>query len=68
MSTAEKERRFVAVKVFLRDGDKLLILKDKFNDGWDLSGGRIKKDEFETPLLDVVKRKMVEEVGEGCSM
>ena len=63
MSTQDKERWFVAVKVFLRDGDKLLILKDIFDDGWDLPGGRIRKDEFETPLLSVVERKMTEELG-----
>ena len=65
MSTKEKEQWFVAVKVFLRDDDKLLIIKDVFDDGWDLPGGRIKKDEFETPLLDIVRRKMNEEVGES---
>jgi predicted RNA-binding protein len=43
MSAKEKERWFVAVKVFLRDGDKLLILKDIFDDGRDLPGGRIKR-------------------------
>lgn len=64
MSTLEKERWFVAVKVFLRDGEKLLILKDVYDDGWDLPGGRIKKDEFETPLPDIVARKMREEIGE----
>lgn len=63
MGTNEKECWFVAVKVFLRDGEKLLILKDVFDDGWDLPGGRIKKDEFETPLPDIVARKMREEVG-----
>lgn len=63
MSTQEKEQWFVAVKMFLRDGENLLILKDIFDDGWDLPGGRIRKNEFETPLPDIVARKMREEVG-----
>lgn len=59
---AEKDTYFVAVKVFLvRDG-KLLILKDNFGD-WDLPGGRIKKDEFETSLPKIIERKMSEELG-----
>jgi hypothetical protein len=57
MGTQEKEQWFVTVKVFLRDGDKLLILKDIFDDGWDLPGGRIKMDEFETPLLSIVNQR-----------
>ena len=64
MSTLEKDTYFVAVKVLLRDGDKLFLIKDIFNDGWDIPGGRIKKDEFETPLLDIVERKMKEEVSD----
>jgi ADP-ribose pyrophosphatase YjhB (NUDIX family) len=61
----QKDTYFVAVKVFLvreRDG-KLLIMRDNFGD-WDLPGGRIKKDEFETPLAEVIKRKMSEELGD----
>jgi len=62
MENYEKDFYFVAVKVFLRDGDKLLVLHDKFG-SWDLPGGRIKPDEFETPLEDIIKRKMGEELG-----
>lgn len=62
MPTSQKDIYFVAVKVFLENDGKLLILKDNFGD-WDLPGGRIKKDEFETPLLDIVRRKMKEEIG-----
>jgi hypothetical protein len=39
-------------------------MKDNFGD-WDLPGGRIKKDEFETALDDVIARKMNQEVGSG---
>ena len=66
MNQYDKDSYFVAVKVFLRDGDKLLIIHDIFGQ-WDLPGGRIKTDEFETPLLSVIERKMKEEVGEKVS-
>ena len=59
----EKETYFVAVKVFLEDKGKLFIFKDSFGD-WDSPGGRVRKDEFETPLEDIIKRKMKEEVGD----
>lgn len=64
MSIDQKDTYFVAVKVFLEKDDQLLILKDNFGD-WDLPGGRIKKDEFTTPLEQIVKRKMMEEVGDN---
>ena len=66
MPSNEKDTYFVAVKVFLEKGGKLLIFKDNFGD-WDLPGGRIKKDEFETPLPQIVARKMKEEIGENVS-
>ena len=62
MTPEPKDTYFVAVKVFLEQGGKLLILKDNFGD-WDLPGGRIKKDEFEVPLEQITKRKMTEELG-----
>ncbi len=58
-----KDTYFVAVKVFLENDGKLLILEDGFGD-WDLPGGRIKKDEFNVSLEQVVKRKMSEELGD----
>ena len=58
----QKDRYFVAVKVFLEKDNNLLILKDSFGH-WDLPGGRIKRNEFETPLDQVMKRKMGEELG-----
>ena len=63
MDEYDKDLYFVAVKVFLRDGDKLLIIHDIFG-AWDLPGGRIKKDEFDAPLETVIKRKMNEELGD----
>lgn len=66
MSVNEKDTYFVAVKVFLEKDGKLLILKDNFGD-WDLPGGRIKQDEFETLLPQIVERKMREELGSDIS-
>lgn len=37
---------FLAYKLFLRDGDKLLITHDIFG-AWDLPGGRVRKNEFD---------------------
>jgi 8-oxo-dGTP pyrophosphatase MutT (NUDIX family) len=62
MEQYEKDLYFVAVKLFIRDGDKLLITHDIFG-SWDLPGGRIKKDEFKTELPAVIARKMNEELG-----
>jgi 8-oxo-dGTP pyrophosphatase MutT (NUDIX family) len=54
---------FVAVKILLRDGDKLLITHDIFGQ-WDIPGGRIQKHEFKSPLEDVLQRKILEEIGD----
>ena len=62
MDIYDKDLYFVAVKLFIRDGDKLLITHDIFG-SWDLPGGRIKKDEFKASLPSVINRKMVEELG-----
>ncbi len=59
----QKDTYFVAVKVFLEKDGKLLILKDSFGD-WDLPGGRIKTDEFEVPLEQIIQRKIGEELGD----
>lgn|SRR3989338_4971698 len=63
MSIEQKDTYFVAVKVFLEQDGKFLVFKDRFG-CWDLPGGRIKKDEFETPLEQVLKRKISEELGD----
>ncbi|MBU0707086.1 NUDIX domain-containing protein [Patescibacteria group bacterium] len=60
-----KDLYYVAVKVFLRNKKgKLLITKDRFNDGWDIPGGRLKPNDFETPLEQVIERKINEELGD----
>lgn len=59
-----KDKYFVAVKVFLENNKgQFLIIKDIFGDGWDLPGGRLRTNEFKTPLENVVKRKIKEELG-----
>ena len=61
----EKDLYFVAVKVFLLDSHgRLLIIKDIYDDGWDLPGGRLRPVDFDAPLEEVVQRKMNEEVGD----
>lgn len=51
------------MKALVRNGDKLLITHDIFG-AWDIPGGRIKKDEFEKPLEQVLERKLREELGD----
>lgn len=63
----QKELYFVAVKVFIENEGKLLIMKDSFGN-WDLPGGRIKKEEFDTPLEKVLDRKIIEELGENIKV
>ena len=63
MDTYDKDLYFVAVKLLIRDGKKLLITHDIFG-AWDLPGGRIKKDEFKASLQSVIKRKIQEELGD----
>lgn len=58
----DKDLYFVAVKLLLQDGDRMLITHDIFG-AWDIPGGRIRKDEFEAPLESVIQRKINEELG-----
>lgn len=64
MNQKQKDTYFVAVKVFLKNkNNQLLIIKDIFDDGWDLPGGRLRKVDFNVPLEKVVQRKIKEELG-----
>lgn len=58
----EKDLSFIAAKILLRDGDKLLVTHDIFGD-WDIPGGRIRTNEFDTPIADIIERKVREELG-----
>lgn len=62
MKKKAKDLYYVAVKVFLKKDDKLLIFKDGFGN-WDLPGGRIRYEEFKKSLGLVIKRKLKEELG-----
>lgn len=62
MDETARDQYYVAVKLLLRDGDKLLITHDIFGD-WDLPGGRIRVNEMATPLDAVLRRKINEELG-----
>ena len=61
----EKDLYFVALKVFLEDQkQRLLIIKDRFGD-WDLPGGRLKENDFNVALEQVLQRKVKEELGDA---
>ncbi len=63
MDIYDKDLYFVAVKLLIRDDNKLLITHDVFG-SWDLPGGRIRKDEFKASLQSVIERKISEEIGD----
>lgn len=58
----EKDLYNIALKVLLRDSEKLLITHDIFKE-WDLPGGRILPEEFQTDFIEIIKRKIGEELG-----
>lgn len=69
MATENYQNYHIAVKAFIRNGDKLLICKDAFFDSelfaeWDMPGGRINKEERETGFNEVLDREIIEEVGD----
>lgn len=53
----------ITQKLFLRDGDKLLIFRDKKSGYGDLPGGRMDEDEFFGDWLDSLYREIQEEMG-----
>lgn len=68
MANENHQNYHVAMKAFIRNGDKLLICKDTFieneySEVWDLPGGRINKDEYEVCFDDILNREIIEEVG-----
>lgn len=42
-----------------------MIIRDIYDDGWDIPGGRLRKMDFNVPLERVVKRKVIEELGKN---
>ena len=67
MNMQQKDIYFVAVKLLLKKDGKLLIMKDNFGD-WDLPGGRVRADEFEVPLENILRRKIKEELGTSAEI
>lgn len=62
-----KDTYFVAVKAFILDEEgNILITKDRFGD-WDMPGGRLREEDFNTPLEEVLARKIREELGESVT-
>lgn len=57
-----KDEYLVALKLIVRDGDNILILKDGFGN-WDIPGGRIRKDQFNTPYEQILREKIDVELG-----
>lgn len=60
--STDKDTYFVAVKALLRKGPDLLITHDVYGH-WDIPGGRLRRDDFSTPLEAVLERKLREELG-----
>lgn len=54
----------ITQKVFLRSGDKLLVLRDRKSGYGDLPGGRMDEDEFFEDWMISVHREMREELGD----
>jgi len=59
----------VSLKVFLKNSrGEILILKDarggSYEGFYDLPGGRVDFNEFETPLDKIIRRELKEEIGE----
>lgn len=61
-NSRQKDNYLVAVKLLLRDGDKLLVTHDIYGQ-WDIPGGRIRKDQFNTPMEQILHDKIFEELG-----
>lgn len=50
----------VGIGAIVRDGNQLLVIKDRFSDGYKLPGGHIDNNE---PIKDALKREVFEETG-----
>jgi 8-oxo-dGTP pyrophosphatase MutT (NUDIX family) len=61
--TLGKDTYFVAVKALLRRKEQLLITHDIFGQ-WDIPGGRLRPEDFDVPLEEVLERKLQQELGE----
>lgn len=53
----------ITQKVFLRDGQKLLVMRDRKSGHGDLPGGRMNESEFFADWLNSIDREIHEELG-----
>ena len=57
-----KDEYLVAVKLLLFKDGKLLVLKDQWG-SWDIPGGRIRRDQFDVPPEEILRKKIDVELG-----
>ncbi|MDI6717926.1 MAG: NUDIX domain-containing protein [Patescibacteria group bacterium] len=55
----------IAAKAFLVKDGRILVCKESLTENWDLPGGRIGKEEFNTSFDEVLEREIKEELGPG---
>ncbi|MFA4880868.1 MAG: NUDIX domain-containing protein [Candidatus Doudnabacteria bacterium] len=65
---SEKDFYQISLKAFLKNKKGEVLVLKSFNDGpfagfYDFPGGRIHKDEFTAPILDILTREITEETG-----
>ena len=58
----------ITQKVFIRDGSKILVMRDRKSGYGDLPGGRMSEAEFFGDWMDSVKRELSEELGDEISL
>ncbi|EOQ88754.1 hypothetical protein LEP1GSC202_0937 [Leptospira yanagawae serovar Saopaulo str. Sao Paulo = ATCC 700523] len=58
----------ITQKLFLRDGDLLLVLRDKKSGHGDLPGGRMNEDEFFNDWTESIFREIDEELGSNIKI
>lgn len=58
---------YVALKALFKKDGRVLFLKRTESGNFDLPGGRIDTDEYATPLEEILRREIREELGEKIS-
>ncbi|XDD46308.1 NUDIX domain-containing protein [Leptospira sp. WS39.C2] len=58
----------ITQKLFLRDGNSLLVLRDQKSGHGDLPGGRMNEDEFFEDWSESISREIKEELGESIKI
>ena len=62
-SMAKPAKFFVSLKLLLKKGNKILVLKEADTRFFDIPGGRIDENEIKAPIQKVLKREVREEIG-----